>query len=234
MIIGSGMLAKAFAGRANDEQNIIFASGVSNSAETNRDEFLREENLLRATMQAHSDKKLIYFSTCSIYDSTLQNSLYVYHKTNMERLIRENQRKFIIFRLPQVVGFTRSPTVINFLYHKILEEECFDLWVNSKRNLIDVEDVVKVIDYILDNQLVINQIVNLAAPQSSSIYEIVMVLEQLVRKRAIYRIADKGTFYHIDLSQVKGIYTQLGITFGVDYVSKLIGKYYADPMQTIN
>ena len=90
------------------------------------------------------------------------------------------------------------------------------------------KEVVKVIDYILDNQLFKRQVVNLASPQSSCIYDIVAVLESLTQKRAVYTVADKGAFYHIDLSQVQPIYHQLGIEFDADYVSRTISKYYAN------
>lgn len=227
MIIGYGMLARAFARYMSDQRHLIFASGVSDSAETREAAFLREENLLRQTLLQHADKKLIYFSTCSIYDSSLHNSVYVQHKSYMEHLVRTCRQDFIIFRLPQVVGVTQSPTIVNFLYQKIRYRQPFELWAGSKRNLIDVDDVRKTIDYILHNQLFNRQIVNLAAPHASSIFEIVAILERLTRQQAIYTLLPQGAFYHIDLSQVKEIYEKLGIEFDADYVSRTIGKYYS-------
>lgn len=48
MIIGNGLIANLFT--EHDRENIIFfASGVSNSLETEKSAFLREENLLRNT-----------------------------------------------------------------------------------------------------------------------------------------------------------------------------------------
>ena len=46
MIIGNGLIANLF--RENDRENVVFfASRVSNSLETEKSAFLREENLLR-------------------------------------------------------------------------------------------------------------------------------------------------------------------------------------------
>ncbi len=46
MIIGNGLISNLF--RENDRENVVFfASGVSNSLETEKSAFLREENLLR-------------------------------------------------------------------------------------------------------------------------------------------------------------------------------------------
>lgn len=226
MIVGNGMMAKAFFHRAEDAQLLIFASGVSDSKQTQQAAFWREENLLRTIMQENPTQKLVYFSTCSIYDSTLHNAPYIHHKLNMERLIREHYADYLIFRLPQVVGITQSPTLIHYLYQKISNQQRFDLWANSKRNLIDIADVVQLIDFILDNQLFDNQIVNLATDQSHSIYEIVMILERLTEKRALYNLLDKGASYHIDLSQIKPVLKQLDIQFGSNYAEKVIAKYY--------
>ena len=226
MVVGNGMMANAFAMRKNDEKHIIFASGISNSTETSREAFLREEHLLHPTIETYPDKIIVYFSTCGIYDSTLHNSPYIHHKLEMERLLRKHSQAFIIFRLPQVVGHTHSPTLINFLYHKIINQQPFELWSNSKRNLIDVQDVAKTVNYILDHQLFINQIVNLAAPYSNSVDEIIAILERLTQKRAVYQRLLKGGSYNIDLTQIQDIYRRLGINFGTNYTEDVIRKYY--------
>ncbi|AEW77973.1 naD-dependent epimerase/dehydratase [Aggregatibacter actinomycetemcomitans ANH9381] len=88
------MLAKAFESFHKRTYNyIIFASGVSNSNETSFENFNREKELLLEVLEQYKDKTIVYFSSCSIYDSSLTNSLYVYHKMCMERLVRENSKK---------------------------------------------------------------------------------------------------------------------------------------------
>ena len=50
MIVGNGLIANLF--KNEDRENVVFfASGVSNSLETEKSAFLREENLLRNTSQ---------------------------------------------------------------------------------------------------------------------------------------------------------------------------------------
>ena len=46
MVVGTGLLAKAFLEYENDDNIIVFASGVSNSKEISREEFDREKLLL--------------------------------------------------------------------------------------------------------------------------------------------------------------------------------------------
>ena len=102
MIIGSGMLAKAFNIYKADHDLLIFASGVANSQEENRATFQREADLLATAV--NQNLKLVYFSTCSIDDRAVNFSPYVQHKIKMEELIQNECKQFFILRLPQVVG----------------------------------------------------------------------------------------------------------------------------------
>lgn len=227
MIVGRGMLAKAFSNYLYDKDIIIFASGVSNSNEVEYLSFQREKKLLLDVLRNNQDRLIVYFSTCSIYDSTLQNSKYVLHKLSMEQLIYKNCKKYLILRLPQVVGYTTSPTIINFLYNNILHGNEFKIFSKSKRNIIDVEDVFNITDNILKENMFANSIINLASPICTSIFELVSILEELLCKRASYKIEIKGSFYHIDVSHLDTICSKLEISFDKDYVRRIIYKYFS-------
>ena len=101
MIIGNGLIANGFDKYRYNDDVLIFASGVSNSMENNENEFNKEYELLKDSIDIPS--KLIYFSTCSIVDDS-NKSPYILHKIKMEKLIRENSNNYLIFRLPIVVG----------------------------------------------------------------------------------------------------------------------------------
>ena len=61
MIVGNGLIANLF--RENDRENVVFfASGVSNSLETDKSAFLREENLIRKTIKENPNKIFIYLT----------------------------------------------------------------------------------------------------------------------------------------------------------------------------
>ena len=85
MVIGSGMMATSFADYV-DDNIVIFASGVSNSKEKNLEAYKREEKLLYSVIQKNLDKTIVYFSTCSIYDDSVNSSEYVKHKILMEKM----------------------------------------------------------------------------------------------------------------------------------------------------
>lgn len=60
MVIGNGLLATAFSNYKGDNSILIFASGVSNSGNTNLSEFEREKSLLKSALDLKL--RLIYFS----------------------------------------------------------------------------------------------------------------------------------------------------------------------------
>jgi nucleoside-diphosphate-sugar epimerase len=226
MIVGNGMLAKAFEKYKDTNDVIIFASGISNSCETDDSAFEREKKLLQDTIALQQDETLAYFSTCSITDPSMEGSRYVLHKLEMENLIQQQYKKFYIFRLPQVVGKTTSPTIIHFLYDKITKGESFDIWANSTRNLIDVQDIVKIVDFILQNALYQNEVINIASPFSIGVKKIVHIIEEIVHKKANYCLLDKGASYVIDISKIISILPSINVQFNKNYIEKIIEKYY--------
>lgn len=226
MIIGNGLLANAFASYRHDEGVCIFASGVSNSQNEDNNLFLREENLLLETIKNNENKIFVYFSTCSIYDSTLLNSKYVQHKIKMENFIKHSSKKYIIFRISNPIWYTKNPnTIFNFLTYNINQGKIFTLWNRAMRNLIDIEDLYKIISYILDNRVYENTIINIANTQSFYMIDIVSLLEECLWKKALYSIEEKWWSPLIDLTQMNKILQKAKIQFDNDYLRRLVFKY---------
>jgi len=175
----------------------------------------------------YNNKHFIYFSTCSIQDEYLKDSLYVKHKLEMEEIV-STFKKYTIFRLPQVVGMTNNNTIINFFYNKILNNEKFELLIDSKRNLIDVTDVYKIADYLLNNNLCSNQIISIATPYYMKVFDIVEIMENLMNKKANYNIIQKGSWYKINIDEIlkyKCIYDILD-KYNYNHINHIIKKYY--------
>ena len=179
MIIGKGLIAKAFE-KYNDNDNvIIFSSGVSNSSETKESEFEREESLLREYLSLN--KKLIYFSTVSVVDGSLK-SPYINHKVKMEKLISDNHSNYLIFRLPIVIGNNANKiTFFNSLKDKINNGEELKVF-NVSRYLIDVDDLSNTLPILIDDENEKNKTLNICYDNFSSVKNIIERMEFYLKK----------------------------------------------------
>lgn len=78
MVIGNGLIGSAFKDYKDDENIIIFASGVSSSTEYRQEEFDREKTLLSKTMEENPEKCIVYFT--SFLSENEDQRKYVEHK----------------------------------------------------------------------------------------------------------------------------------------------------------
>lgn len=227
MVIGNGMIAKSFSRFADDASRLVFASGVSNSSNTDEGAFKRESDLLLAEMAKHPDATVIYFSTCSVYDPSLQESAYVLHKLKMEDLIKNVASSFIIFRVSNPIGFTNNHhTLINYFVDHIQSGSEFTIWQYASRNLIDIDDMNHICELIINDPNWLNKTVNVANPVNYPVLQIVETLEEHFATKGNYTILEKGNSPLVDTSDIQSLYSQLHIDFGNDYLQKLLNKYY--------
>lgn len=221
------MIAKRFSSYAQNEDILVFASGVSNSSSILEVDYKREEALLSQCIQGHAGKTLVYFSTCSFYDPSLQESIYVKHKLKMEQLIQGSASSYIIFRVSNPVGFTDNRhTVLNFFATHIKEQEHFTVWQYASRNLIDMEDVFKVCDHIIQSGEYINSIVNIANPVNYPVTLIIQAIEKHFSLKGNYSLAEKGNSPLVDTTAIQPLFSQLHIEFNNDYLEDLLKKYF--------
>ena len=222
MIIGRGLIANLFTEVDLDEV-VFFASGVSNSSETRKGEFLREQNLVEDTLANNQEKLFVYFSTCSIYDSSKYNSPYVLHKLHIEEVIKQNTTNYLILRVSNAVGNGgNSNLLMNYLYRQIMTNQQLNVHQHATRNLIDVEDVKDItLQYIQSNRW--NRIVNVAYAENYFIPEIVEAFEEILQKPAMKLMENKGEHYSIDIHELQ---YQFSIQDKEAYLNNLIKKYY--------
>jgi nucleoside-diphosphate-sugar epimerase len=228
MVLGSGLVANGFREYQDDESCLIFASGISNSANTDTDAFGREANLLRKSIQQNPDKLIVYFGTCSVYDPSLRASPYVNHKLAMEAILKKNHTDFLIFRISNLAGKTNNPhTVLNFFANHILSGDFFSLWKNASRNIIDLGDAVTLCDYLIKKKIFRNEVVNIANPVNYPVLQIIGVMEEMLGKKGNYELIEKGYNLEIDTSPIQPFLTELKIPFDEEYLIRTLTKYYA-------
>ncbi len=225
MIIGKGLIANAFA-NADSDQVVFFASGVSNSLETDLNQFKREENLVLETLHKYPDQVFVYFSTCSIYDSSKYNSPYVLHKLHIEELIKEKAKQFLILRISNAVGNGGNPNLLmNYLYRMIKDQQPISIHQNAKRNLIDVKDVKILTLKFLQNPDKYNKIYNLAFKDNFSTTEIISSFEAILNVNTEKNFFNTGESYSIDVDELDDYFDKTNKT---DYLNNLIINYYTN------
>lgn len=106
MVIGNGDIASVLPDR---DDLVFFASGVSNSQETDENEYRREIALLS---RQDRNKRLVYFSSLSVFYS---ESRYAEHKRAMEAVVKKYSKYYCIVRLGNITFGDNPNTLINYL-----------------------------------------------------------------------------------------------------------------------
>lgn len=227
MVVGNGMLATRFMDYREDDETIIFASGVSNSKDTIEQHFFREFELLKKTIEEQPAKILVYFSTCSIDDADSQNAPYVIHKKAIELFIRQNVANYYLLRVSNVAGTSNNPyTLLNYFVFNILQNHPFSVWKNACRNIIGIDDMHEIAGCIIGKKEFLNTTINIANPENYSVPYIVQTIEHFLDKKAIFTETDRGDNYEIDTTVIASIIQELKIPFDNHYLSSLLKKYY--------
>lgn len=227
MVVGNGLMANQFKNYKDSDEIIIFASGVSNSKETDQNLFYREEQLLKSLP---IDKLLVYFSTCSLYDPTLQNSPYVRHKMAMEYVIKYRFKKSLVFRLPNVVGNTNNKnTFFNYFKEGIKNEEKIKVDVLASRYLIDAEDLPILLSGIIERYKDENKIgqkkINVAFDNKTMVIDIVDMMMKLLNKKISVILTHNGCDYEFDKKYFEDYLKSINYKQSENYTYNLLKKY---------
>lgn len=234
MIIGRGLIADSFKRNSEfvnnyDNDCLVFASGVSNSAEKKESEFKREFDLLKESLQNSNNQIVIYFSTLSIYDNSLNSSSYIKHKLSIEDFLLSLNREVLILRAPNVVGEGgNKKTLINHFFSSILQEKEIIIWKNAKRNLLAVDHLVEIVINLLKFKE--RGIKNIGFPVSYSAQQIVETIESLLQKKAVVKVLDKGEDYleNLNLNQNIKFFNHLSVSEKENYLFFLLKTYYSE------
>jgi nucleoside-diphosphate-sugar epimerase len=163
MVIGNGLISNSFIEYSSNKDYLIFASGVSDSNEIRNSEFKREFDLISENI--NKDGKFIYFSTINGGDSK-----YFTHKKSMENFIISNSKNYLIFRLPNVVGYGGNiNNIFNYFNSKILNGDVVNIQ-NVTRSLIDIDDVRRICKYCLNLS---NKVINISNIEILKVSDIV-------------------------------------------------------------
>lgn len=225
MVIGSGFIAKAF-DKFNNIPNItIYASGVSNSNISDAAELDREIVMLKQYL--HTKNCLVYFSTISIHDTSLENTPYVQHKKKIENIIKSNCTNYLIFRIPIVVGYSNNPyTLINTLVNQIKRGDTLKVFNKASRYLMDVDDIVRIATTIILDQKKHNTIWDMCFDNKTNISKIITDLENIVGIVAKKEYINKGCSYDVPNENFLTYLQSIGYILPENYIEQTLKKYY--------
>jgi hypothetical protein len=130
MIIGNGDIASVLKDR---EGFIFFASGVSNSQETDEAEYNREKDLL---MDQDMTKHLVYFSSLAVFE---KDTRYLKHKREMEEIVKSHFKNYTIVRIGNITWGINPHTIINFLRNQINKGELIEI-MDEYRYIVEKDE----------------------------------------------------------------------------------------------
>ncbi len=223
MIVGNGLIAKTLS-EINHEKCLIFASGVSNSKEEEKSVFNRETELLLAQKKS---QLLIYFSTCSITDSSIAKTGYIKHKIHLENLIKKEFPHYLILRLPTLVGKTTNPhTFFNYMKSKIINNEEVIVYKNAWRYLLDADDLKVIIPILTRFTELKNTTINTAYNNAMTVESIVLQMDKILNKTSNIKLFNKGSHFLIENNKFITFLQSNKITlFSEKYNENVIKKY---------
>ena len=222
-IIGNGIIAKNFINSKFDKDTIVFASGVSNSQETKDAAFARESNLLKEVILENPKSTIVYFSTCSVNQET--KSSYITHKLNMEKYIQETACNYHIFRLPQVVGAVKNTTLISFFTKSIIENKKVIIQKHATRSLLDVDDLVRITQYLVNEKIGENSIQNIASGNNTFVIDIFNEISLIIKKSGSFEYDSHGESYNISNEFILESLGKNDHIFNTDYWKSTLHKY---------
>lgn len=233
LVIGSGAIANLCMSQSSSYSLVFYAAGVSDSFCTDQAEYDREFNRLRVTIdQLEGDQTLIYFSSCSIFDSIKMNTPYVRNKIIIEDFIKNNTNHFIIIRLPNLVS-TRGnkKSIFNFFRHVILNRESFILYERFTRYLVQESLVREVIRTISEGCLT-PSFLNVATPRRFFVGDIFDAtckylgeVPQEIRKE-IVSLDFSCNEYEVDFASFRAFVERNKISLETD-LDKIIGEAFS-------
>ena len=203
-------------------------AGISHSKTKSKKELNRELNSFISFSKKNYFKKIIYISTADVTNNIVNKSLYVKNKIKIENLIKKKFKNYIILRLPQIIGKNRNMnTLINFFYLNIKKNKPLILIKNFKRNVLDIDDVLKVIKIIINNKKLKNRIITLSNKFNVQPIDIVKIFEKKMSKLVNYKFKKiRKQIWRLNHEKNAHYFKRANIRFNRNYLSKAIDKYY--------
>lgn len=207
----------------NNNDVLIFASGVSNSSEKKEAEYQREFELLKENVNFPG--KIIYFSTISIFDPSLEDTKYVLHKKKIEKYLLENCKSFLVFRLPIIIGKSQNKnTFFNYFKNKLSQDNEVTIKNFSKRYIIDIESITQELPSFIN--LFNNQFINVTFNNLESVFSIVLKMKEVLKSNSEIVVTNENiqSSYLVD----NELFLKFAAPIDENYNENILKKYLND------
>lgn len=206
----------------------IYTAGISNSNTNSKKELRKEIRLFKIFSKENNSKKLIFISTADVSNNLKRNNLYIINKVKIENIIRKEFNDYIILRLPQIIGNSKNKkTLINYFYRNIKKNKTIDVLSGVKRNILDIDDVIKVLKIIIFEKKLIKRTITLSNKYFVQPIDIVKIFEKKLNKVAkirFKRVSKENWNLENDMS--KKLFNKAKVKFDKNYLIKKINKYF--------
>lgn len=238
IIVGRGMIAKSMDKIADKHCDVtVYAAGVSKSSCFEQSEYDRDWFLLSGVLKECIDNnhKLVYFSSGgAIYgdcecirsenSALFPISLYGRHKLLCESLIINSGVRYLIIRLPNVVGSTSNDTQLVPFLLKQLYSGRVNIFREAERDLIDIDDVVSILDQLLEKAPDKSLVFNIASGYSIPVIDIFLEMQKILGISATVCMMNGGTKQKFDISKL-GNLISISRLFSDSYFKNVLKKY---------
>jgi len=206
---------------------LIYCAGVSNSKSTDKKLYKKEiAKLNKIISQTNNRIIFAYISTTSVNDKNHNKNMYVKNKMKIESIIKKKIKNYIIIRLPQIIGKANNPNIIsNYIFERIKKGQSFNAWANVERNFLDIDDIKKIIKYILNKKFNKSFSINIYNSKSINIIRFINIFSNILEKGAIYKkihisrkIKGKNKIYKKDKNFI--------FATKKNYMRNILKKYY--------
>ena len=223
------MVASALKEISGWENDILFASGVSNSGEQSDNNYQREIDLVKLYLgKIIQPASFVYFSTSSIFDPSKAMNPYILHKLKIEALIKNSSVNYLIVRLPNLVGYSDNPnTLTNYFADSIRLNRPIILKSQAIRHLIDAKDLAAILCDIKSKFGTDKIVVNVETSNPLRAEQILVMIENGMNKKAIIQNPVEARELDSGNKDLKSSSVNYRFNTEIDYHRNLLMKYYS-------
>ena len=229
-VYGKGFIAFNLKKIKLPKKIFIYAAGISNSNSKNVKDYKREITQIKKVVKKKTNKMFVYISSLSVENKKLKNDKYIKNKLKIEKIVKKSCKKYLIIRLPQIVGINNNKhTLTNSLYNNILKNKQLSIWKGSVRNLIDIDDIKKILKKYFNSKYKPCSTINIFNPYSVDVIYLVKIFGHLLNKKIKFKLINKIN-KNINLKSIKRE-TILPLNYyknikNKDYIKRVLKKYY--------